>query len=457
MQTLRTAMRLLLAASILLSSCKNKQKDPVDTSKNQAESISQDSQACEPEMMNISGYAATYCKSMTQEFIVPCRNETTITGRKGLKLTVDPSKLETKNGAPLNGNIRVKLIEVTNTEDLFRTDAATVSDGRLLVSGGSYFIGMECNGAELKLKTGRSLEVQFPLISKDAMELFYGERDESGNMNWKRAAVLLSPQRETISFTDSNPWDAPEMAPDPWLEEMAAARVYRSLEEPVYYYEHKMTLGQLVDSINSRSVKPKVFLQTISYWPKNIPTDKGPIDTNYLVSRYGPRLQYILRRYKDEEDEANRLEKWKNYRDSVVRNWKPKSLAGQLKQYYATAEVGTLGWLNCDRFADPQKQTEVEFDFPITYNKSRMQYFILYKSFKGFLRGQVDADEDGNFVLANMPAGESALLIGFTKVDGVIYQYKQEFTVERNKKINGEFKSVSAEELKNIFGKNVQI
>ena len=457
MQTLHTAMRLMLAASILLSSCKTKQKDPIDATKIQAGIDSPVLPLPEPETINISGYAASYCKSMTQEFVVSHKNETTITGKQGLKITVDPSRLEQENGAAVQGDIKVRLIEVTSSEDLFRTDAATVSDGKLLMSGGSYFIGMESGGAKLKLKPRQSLSVQFPLLSKNAMELFYGERDASANMNWKRAAVLLSPARETINFTDSNPWDAPHVTSYQSLEEIAAARVYRSLDEPVYYYDHKITLGQLVDSINCKSAKPKVFLQTVSYWPENIPTNKGPIDTNYLISRYGPRLQYILRRYKDSEDEAARREKWVRYRDSVVSNWKPRSLAGQLKQYYAPAEVGTLGWINCDRFTDPQQQTEVEFDFPITYNKSRMQYFILYKSFKGFLRGQADANEDGNFVFPNMPAGESALLIGFTKLNGVIYQYKQEFIIERNKKISGEFKSITADELRNIFGKNVQI
>ena len=89
---------------------------------------------------------------------------------------------------------------MTTSNDLFKSNAATVSNGRLLASGGSYFIGMENNGQKIRLKKGHSLPVDFPVFAKEEMELFYGERDSAGSMNWVKAGNKLEQQFEEMEF-----------------------------------------------------------------------------------------------------------------------------------------------------------------------------------------------------------------------------------------------------------------
>jgi hypothetical protein len=110
-----------------------------------------------------------------------------LTGRKGTKIFIDPEDLVTESGKPLGQNIEVELKELTNQWQLLRTNAQTVSDGKLLVSGGAYFIGITSNGEQLKLKEGKTLNVQFPKLSDKEMSLFYGQRNEIGQINWKQA------------------------------------------------------------------------------------------------------------------------------------------------------------------------------------------------------------------------------------------------------------------------------
>src|SRR5262249_9245855 len=127
-----------------------------------------------------------------------------VKSRGGLTITVDPGSLEREDGTPLQGDIDISVIELTNVNDLFKSNAATISNGKLLVSGGSYFIGMKNGNSKIKIKKGKSIETEFPFLKKDDMELFYGERDTKGNMNWKEAGTKLQPGFETISFDQYN-------------------------------------------------------------------------------------------------------------------------------------------------------------------------------------------------------------------------------------------------------------
>jgi len=120
----------------------------------------------------------------SQNFKVGTNKPSIITGRKGTKIAINPNDLIRESGNSLGKNIEVELKELTNQTDLLCANAQSVSDGKLLISGGAYYIGMTSNGENLKLKEGKTLNVQFPKISNKEMELFYGERNDLGQMNW---------------------------------------------------------------------------------------------------------------------------------------------------------------------------------------------------------------------------------------------------------------------------------
>lgn len=450
MQTQRITIS-LLSALLIFTSCKL-QKNNEQTNQNEMLPGLPDTLKMQAtESIDIREYVNGYIRSVTQKFVVPAGKTMIVTGKNGLKITVDPSKLVKEDGTAINGKILVRLVELTNSNELFRSNAATMSDGMLLASGGSYFIGLECNGQNLALKQGHALEVSFPVLKEDEMQLFYGERDADENMNWKRTAVLLEPPSEAISFTDSNPYE-PNNIP-PVLADFDPGKVYKTLEEPVYYYKQRMTLKELVDTLNSKNAK--VTLQTISYWPKNLPTNQV-LDTHYLTAMYGPRKQYILRSLKAIQADSIAGECEKLKRDSLLRNWKPKSLAGQLQKYYAPSAVQRLGWINCDRFYRSGEQVEMQLELPVTLNKCRVDYFIIFHSFNGLINSRVNVGEEASFVLNSMPAGEKVTLVAFTKKNGIIYHCKEDFVIGKNKKKLTGFKTITENALKTIFSENVK-
>lgn len=119
-----------------------------------------------------------------QVFSTTSSMETTVTGLEGTIIHVDPSRLEAVDGSPLGDKIDIELIEMTDNQSLIYNNAQTVSNGKILVTGGAYYINMTSNGKQLKMKKGESFAVEFPKLSNEKMDLFLGERDETGQMNW---------------------------------------------------------------------------------------------------------------------------------------------------------------------------------------------------------------------------------------------------------------------------------
>ncbi len=410
------------------------------------------------EPIDVGLYNTGFMDSKTQHFSVAHKKVTVITAKGKLKIKVDPSALEKENGSAVDGKIKVSIIELTNSNDLFKSNAATISDGRLLASGGSYFIGMECNGQKLRIKEGRSIEVNFPLLVKDKMELFYGERDNAGNMNWNRAGMNLEPeQQEAFGLVESNR-DYNDFPVVPVMNGFfgIGSKLYKTLNEEVYYYNKKMTLKELVDTIN-RYTK-KVYIDTVYSWPKelaNLP--KGTrVDSNYLRQVYGPMHQFFLKTFKRVQEEKEILARQKAKRDSLIGNWQPQSLAGQIQKYYSPSSVTALGWINCDRFLRSGEPTDVEAELPYSFANSRIQYFILFSSFNGLMNVTPDPVQDKK-IFRSLPAGQKVILVGFAKINGQIFHCRQEFTIQKGKPVQLDFKNVSADEMEKMFGKNVRI
>lgn len=128
----------------------------------------------------------------SQFFTVSSTNSSKITGKKGTIIRINPSDLEFENGDKIIGQLKIELKELTNQKELFKNNTQTVSNGKLLISGGSYYIDITSDGKKIKLKKGKNININFPKITSKKMELFYGERNELKQMNWTPTNFVFS-------------------------------------------------------------------------------------------------------------------------------------------------------------------------------------------------------------------------------------------------------------------------
>lgn len=237
----------------------------------------------------------------TQKFKISSVSVSNVCGLRGTTIKVKPEVLETIDGSKIEGDIELELIEMTSKLDFMKNNVQTVSNGKILVSGGAYYINMTAGGKQLKIKNNKFLEVEFPKITDDEMELFVGERDSSGNMNW-------IPAKE--KFT-SKP---------------------KSKEKKVVWMEEPE--------------KPQVF-----------PAPAKPNKIETTVIKVQNDSFFVNEKFQDAREVANKDEVYKKLKAQYDK-WYADN-----KTYietYDAIKISNLGWINCDRFLkDPNPPIQV--------------------------------------------------------------------------------------------------
>lgn len=415
------------------------------------------------EKVSLRHYQEGYQRFNSQHFLIGPGKQVVQT-KAGLKLHIDPSVLEHKDGRPVTGNLVVRISDVNNSRELFKQQAATVSNGRLLMSGGTYHISIESGSELLRIKKGKSLDIHFPVmpwVSKAKgrvnMELFYGNRDSMNNMNWERAGVPVyleaAPDAERVGFNIStvargnggfNDW----LDVDDPIAKVKGKMVFKSMQAPVHYYGSKITLKQLLDSVNAN--REIIYLDSVSFWPRNLPTNKR-LDTNHLVHLYGPRFQYLIRKHGDTIATETK-------QTMTVQAAAPETnFADQLAAYYNPVAINRLGWINVDRFYDYSPPTFFYVQADSLFRHSVVSYFFMFDRFNGLVNGEILVSADGSVQFTQMPDGQPVTLVAFLKKNGIVYHAKLQCNISKTEKPKLEFREIRPAELNKIFGRNIRV
>lgn len=130
----------------------------------------------------------------TQTFTVSGTEPSTVTGAGGTRMHINPADLVTADGQPISDDINVELKELDSPGKMALAGAPTMSNGDVLISGGSYYFGMTSNGQQVQLRQGSSMQVELPNITTEPdMEVYLGEVDANGNVNWQPTNQPLTP------------------------------------------------------------------------------------------------------------------------------------------------------------------------------------------------------------------------------------------------------------------------
>jgi hypothetical protein len=151
-----------------------------------------------------------------QTYTINPAKENTIKGEHGTSITIPKGSLVTKDGKP----VTTEKVEIVLEEYLTPKDAAfnmlsTVSDGRMLESGGMFSIKAYAQNEELNLKPGKQMQVEMPTINmQKGMELFTAIQTPDGITEWKPTAVAFNPK---------------QLKPDPVISTTMDTKYLRSL------------------------------------------------------------------------------------------------------------------------------------------------------------------------------------------------------------------------------------
>ena len=131
----------------------------------------------------------------SQFYIISPDSIVTITGEYGTRFIINPSDLITQSGGEINDSIKIEMKELTNQYQMAKANAQTISNNRLLVSGGAYFIEITTQGEKVILKPKKKIKIRFPILSQENMSLFSGNRDSLGRLFWTQEDINLKNER----------------------------------------------------------------------------------------------------------------------------------------------------------------------------------------------------------------------------------------------------------------------
>lgn len=120
-------------------------------------------------------------------------------GKKGTKVWAYNYNCLYQNDALVSYPFEIELIELFSPKDMILNKMPTVSDDRMLVTGGEIKLTITKDGKPLKSSTRLPIQITIPSANPDpAMVLFYGEQNQGTDIvNWKTSSAITVIQRDT--------------------------------------------------------------------------------------------------------------------------------------------------------------------------------------------------------------------------------------------------------------------
>ena len=122
-----------------------------------------------------------------QTFTINADQYQTITGTKGTILQFQPGSFKTPSGQLVNGSVSIELREMYSKVDMILNKATTMSNNKLLVSGGELFLQAFQNGIPLSLTSSNVVYAKMPTSANSPpMSEFYSNESFvfEGDLDW---------------------------------------------------------------------------------------------------------------------------------------------------------------------------------------------------------------------------------------------------------------------------------
>jgi hypothetical protein len=386
-----------------------------------------------------------------QYFTAAAGQTATFVGKKGLKVTVNPGHLCFADGSPVTGEVRLLLKEATTAFDMMLANAPTVSNGRLLESGGSYYIGLTSNGTELRLKEGKALQIEVPRITKKGMQLFYGQKDEAGFINWTPAPGDASFAVQRVNKADGrlsfNQYDYTQQVitghevitrPATLAECMKiyGDSVWCSRHEQLQAMGHKLTRRQEIDLLYAKVEFPYKRFNNARRWDSSYSFEGQKFKTRYASYMYlVPDTIPIYKEVKPAKERQQQLDK-----------------ARQL-DYYEPEGIGQLGWINVDRFYNnPDFAKEARLQFGDTAAVTACKVYTRFVNINSLMGETILPGAPAAFVnlSSRLPVGEAVEFIVMAMQNGQPVTGRKKMVLGKMNQVNIDLVPVNTEDLKSL-------
>ncbi len=333
-------------------------------------------------------------RQAAQKFVVSTGSRHQLIGKKGTIIELQADDLETTDGSPLGKQIDVALLELQDQNDFLKNTITTTSNGRLLVSGGAYYINCTSAGKVLRIKKGKTIAVSIPKLTDEKMNLFYGETLADGGVNWRPSKKSI-----TDKLTKDSVW----------------ANVPKLMAKDTVYGSDWRTRYEPTNTVLNENGEPA--------------PDTVPVLNNVLT--------YVL----DTEYHRERV--------AVT----PKVV----EEGYEQIELAQLGWINCDRFYDAEK-TQLAINLPVLEQRGVViKTFIVCQSLNSVSEHDFTTSEQNNHVvISGLPANQPVRITSVAYYDGKVHTFTKEVRLKPHTHVDMQMQPSDAAEISRLFDSGVK-
>lgn len=367
----------------------------------------------------------------SQLFTIMSSRDTAITGEQGTKLFIKANSFVDMMDKPVEGEIDIELKECYKLDDMLKENLTTLSDNKVLETGGMVYIGAKSNFKELKLKQFTDIEMANPLaevMADTSMLLFYGKRNEqSYDINWTidKFSRVPYPVATLTGGKSHNSTTIDYFANHFRFEKGRMIKCLKnkdSLNFSVSLDELKKVIGFSGGSLEGPGTALYEFIQLFN---KNIPTvNSASWETGFQFKVFNEPVyrQYVkeYERYmKDSKIHKERQLYFHESKDNI-------SYATITPRFY----IGKIGWVNCDRFMQPTISVNT-IQLKMNPDASENVKLILHPKIWPSIIKPTKLSESRLWVFPNIPVNQEVIIMGTILKDGQIY--KSSNTIKVNK------------------------
>lgn len=270
---------------------------------------------------NIGELVEEIAPEKKQEFKVNKKEECVIKGRSGTVMHIPADAFVAADSSSIDGKyVNVVLEEYLQPGDAVFKELSTISDGKILQSGGMFSVSAFADGKELVMKQGKSIQVELPADARmNDMKVFTPVRNENGITEWKETEVpFIAPanEKQNVPFVKlDTAYLSSLLATINYDEEKNLVNTYKLPQYPVPPVKpsapKKPALPSIADLRNSRE---RLFM-TAKTKKKIVEQERIKREKQYekLLKRYNEKMEeYEVAQGKFQDDSMNYEERTKD-------------------------------------------------------------------------------------------------------------------------------------------------
>jgi hypothetical protein len=394
-------------------------------------------------------------KNERQKFAITTDKDTIVTTKSNVNIFIPKNGFRLKNGKKAGQEVEFFVTEYFDYFGLAANNLTTSTKNGHLRSGGMFVLEAYSNNQELELVPHKELVLQLPHDTEKDMKIYYGNRNDKGNMVWECDEFSRQPYPAMVCINGKFCDRTRFFFEDNFCFSKAAMvrLINDTLNFSVSYNNKGVIIGSVVCNKTGNPNKDKAcdkFMQLAGLLKDSFP--------NMVNSSWETQFQFMVMGY---DNYANFLEKRRQERELFEANLRDEKANKEMSSFVKTTLredkkvekfyrqkpsyfIGQLGPINIDIDLTPPNMPSC--DLLVKGNELKKDVKLIIKNKLVFIAPE--RKSDGDFLFTKLPKNTDVVIIGYYVKNDNIYFASKEI---RTDKVNGvRVEDLNYTQLKNL-------